>query len=392
MNQEPDFEMSDEDFMNSAALEEAPTAQETVANEPAPKEDIEDPSVDPEEAGAGTPGAAAETVPEDVEPEGDAYSSVPEDDTSSQTGTDAASPASTDAASGDDSEQVEANNSTSQQAEEIDFKASYEKMMGTFKANGRDFTPRSPDEVIQLMQKGADYSKKMNAMKPHMKMLRTLQEHDLLNEDKINHLVDLASKKPEAIQKLLSDGNIDPLDLDTSKAADYRPGNHIISDKQNDFQTALDDILASDGGAETVSEISKNWDAASQNLLQEDPQLFHAIHSQRANGIYGQISAEIEREKMLGNLQNVPFLQAYKAVGDKLQAQGAFNHVSAGAGNEPKPVVLETRPAKPKAAAANATQARAAGATRQTPQAPVQQFDPLAMSDDEFLAATSTHF
>jgi hypothetical protein len=91
-----------------------------------------------------------------------------------------------------------------------------------------------------------------------------------------------------------------------------------------------------------------------------------------------------------------PFIQAYKEVGDRLQAAGAFNDlvkpvapnvpstgsaVAATAVKEP----VATRVVTPKPAVSNGDQASAAAATRSTPREVKKLINPLAMSDEEFL-------
>ena len=58
---------------------------------------------------------------------------------------------------------------------ELDYKAEYEKLLKPFKANGRDIQVGSVDDAIALMQMGANYNKKMAALKPNMKLLKMLE-------------------------------------------------------------------------------------------------------------------------------------------------------------------------------------------------------------------------
>ena len=82
----------------------------------------------------------------------------------------------------------------------VDYKAEYEKLLAPFKANGTDMQAQSVEDAIQLMQMGAGFHKKIAALKPAMKQVKLLEKHGLLDEDKLNYLIDLANKKPEAIQ------------------------------------------------------------------------------------------------------------------------------------------------------------------------------------------------
>ena len=106
---------------------------------------------------------------------------------------------------------------------EIDYKKEYERLTASFKANGKDISVANVDEAISLMQMGANYNKKMAALKPNLKLLKLLENNKLLDESKISYLIDLDKKNPEAITKLLKDSGIDPLDVDVNKESEYRP-------------------------------------------------------------------------------------------------------------------------------------------------------------------------
>ena len=69
----------------------------------------------------------------------------------------------------------------------VDYEAFYKKVMAPFKANGKMITLRSPEEAIQLMQQGANFTKKMQAIAPHRKLLIMLENNGLLDESKINN-------------------------------------------------------------------------------------------------------------------------------------------------------------------------------------------------------------
>lgn len=280
----------------------------------------------------------------------------------------------------------------------VDYEAEYKRIMAPFKANNRDFAPSSPDEAIRLMQMGANYTKKMQAIAPNMKLMRMLDNNGLLDEGKINFLIDLNRKDPGAIQKLLHESKIDPLDLSTTEEPKYQPGNHSVSDQEMQFHEVLGDTLSSPGGRETVQMINTQWDRASKEAIYKEPAVLAIINEQRNNGIFDRISAEIDRQKILGNLANVPFLQAYKSVGDTLHSQGllvvapkpaAAQQAAVVQPQQQQPRVLETRVAAPKAPLTNAAAARAAMPSKSAPVTAKPEFDPFSMTDAEIMAISS---
>ena len=283
-----------------------------------------------------------------------------------------------------------------------DLVAFYDQVMKPFKANGREITLRTPEEAIRLMQMGAGYGRKLQDMQPHLKTLRMLEKNNLLDEAKLSYLIDLDQKNPDAIKKLIKDAGIDPLDLNMDDNANYRPTNHSVSDTEVAFSEALKDVSAQPGGRETIQQINTTWDKTSKEALWAQPELLRIIQSQKENGLFDQISAEMERKKMLGEIApNTPFLEAYKIAGDALVAANSL--ILPGSETAPKtetpapaaPVqgktdqqpakVLGTRTAAPKSGASANDKAKAAASPQSSSRKAKETVNPLDMADDEFL-------
>lgn len=387
----PNYEdMSDEDFLKqpmpegsvfdegTAPLDEdeddQPTSAAAVENDApvgdAPTETEDDGPAD--DAGAGDdlpqePDAAA--TPSDVSEDGHTTPHHPE-------------------AGGDD-----AGKPAAAPAEEApNYEALYKAVMAPFKANGREVAPTSPEEAVRLMQMGANYTRKMQSLKPNLRMLRMLESNGLLDEDKLSFLIDLDKKQPAAIQKLLHDGKVDPMDIDPSAAPTYRPGNYKVSDQEMGFRDALETVQSNEGGAETIRTVNSTWDQASKNELYGEPSLLVTIDNHRSAGIYDVIAAEVERRKLFGDFQNVPFIHAYKAVGDELHTQGKLVPRGGPApaaqtpAPKPAPQALETRPARPRKPAVPRDAVKAVASAPGKAPASRKSFDPLSMSDEEIMA------
>ena len=265
----------------------------------------------------------------------------------------------------------------SEKSATIDYKKFYEKIMTPFKANGKVISLKTPEEAIQLMQMGANYTRKMQAIAPYKKTLLMLENNGLLDEDKLSFLIDLDKKNPEAIKKLIKDAGIDPMDIDTSTEPQYKEGSHKVSNEEAAFMTVLDDLKQSQDGMQTIKEINSNWDDASKNILWSSPDIMRTIHQQRENGVYQLIVDEMERQRTLGNISpETPFLVAYKQIGDALVA----NKQKA----VPQPVAVKAKTVKT-STVKNNEKAKAAAPNRTTPSAPKRFINPLAMSDEEFL-------
>jgi hypothetical protein len=277
-----------------------------------------------------------------------------------------------------------------------EYEAFYKKVMTPFKANGKTVQLNSVEEVVQLMQMGANYTKKMQSIQQNKKYLIMLENNGLLDESKLSFLIDLDKKNPEAIKKLMKDAKIDPVDVDPADGVNYQGGAHAVTDQEAALASAIDEVSSSPEGKATLQSIHTTWDASSKKVLFDDPSLLAIIHSQHENGIYAKIVNEMERRKTFGQLApNAPFLQAYKMVGDDMNAKGAFG-VTKPAAAPSKPAAgtpVAVRAVKtPAAKAAEAARVRAAAAPRSAAQASRSNVNVLAMSDDDFLKQYGSKF
>ena len=275
-------------------------------------------------------------------------------------------------------------------AASTDYKDFHDRVMAPFQANGKTIQLRSVDEAIQLMQQGANYTRKMQAIAPHRKVLMMLENNGLLDESKLSRLIDLEKKNPDAIRALVKEAGIDPLDIDVHEESTYTPGNHAVPDEAVAFQTTLDEVSSTPDGQETVREITASWDSESKAELWKDPSILGTIHQQRISGVYDRVVAEIERQRTIGAIPaNVSLLNAYRVIGERMTQAGAFQDLVAAQQAAQRPAVqhpVATRVASVKPAVTNSGKVSAAAPTRTaTPRRAEAFINPLAMSDDEFM-------
>lgn len=260
------------------------------------------------------------------------------------------------------------------------------KLLSSFKASGRDFKVNSVDEAIQLMQKGVNYHDKMHGLKPVMGIARMLEREGLLDESKLGFLIDLHKKKPEAIAKLVKESGVDTLEVDDNKVAAYKPGSYGLTQQENALEDALAELQQSPSHDRVIKLVNTGMDHASRKTVLENPHVLLHIANQIDSGVYDVIQAEVDKQRILGNLRGMSDLQAYDQIGNALNAQGAFNHLQqkAPAPAQPAPVVVAPRQPAPKPASAAKVAAAPAKTTSAAPVAP-KAFNPLAMSDEEFM-------
>lgn len=287
----------------------------------------------------------------------------------------------------------------------IDYKAEYEKIMAPFKANGKEIKLQNPDEAMRLMQMGANYTKKLQGLAPQLKILRMLENNGLLDEKKLAFLIDIDKKNPAAIKQAIKDSGLDPMDVDISEDSGYKPGNYQVSDQEMSFSNAVKEVGSEPGGRDLIISIQKNWDKRSKDAIWEDPSILSILTTQRSNGIYAKITAEVERRKTLGYVPSTaPFLETYQKVGQELQQQGLLTIQATPAAtaapaatvstpapsqvNEERKVVDQRTGLRKPATSSGVTndaQARAASPTKAAaPKPGTSTFNPLAMSDEDF--------
>lgn len=308
---------------------------------------------------------------EDEEPKEEAPKEVPELEQQEES-EEASSQESSEEEEEEESEEEEAPQQVEQP--EIDYKGFYEQVMSPFKANGGTVQLRSPQEVVKLMQMGANYTQKMQTLAPYRKKVQMLQKANLLDDDKLNYLIDLSQGNPEAIKKLIKDSKLDPMDLDIYGEQNYVPGNHTVSDAEMQLQTTLDELTSTPEGLQTVN-LARGWDQASLNEIGKDPSILATLHEQRLNGVYDLITKEMQHQKMLGNLpDNIPFLQAYKAVAEfclrQMQQKQAMD--------------LPKGPLNTKTPTNNNAQVKSAAPSGRSRKAASTFVDPFSLSDEEF--------
>ena len=360
--------MSDEEIMNAVAPVE-PVATVEKTNEEVPPED-----------------AATKTATEVVEQvNGEAGGNTGTSDTTTETKTEVVE---------EKTEAEKQKEKAEKETQAVDYEAEYKRLLAPFKANGREIQVKSVDDAVALMQMGANYNKRMAALKPNLKMLKLLENNGLMSEEKISYLIDLEKKNPAAINKLVKDSGLDPMDLDAEKAGEYKPKIHSVDDREIDLDTVLDEIQETPTYTQTLEIVSKKWDGASKQTIASTPQLLKVINDHVANGIYDLINQEVERERMFGRLNGLSDIEAYRRVGDAINARGGFNHLVSNQGKpNQEPVVVQPKPKAPADDKLNEKR-RAASSTKpaNVSTAAASDFNPLALSDEEFSKLAEIRF
>lgn len=189
----------------------------------------------------------------------------------------------------------------------VDYKSTYESIFKPFKANGKDIVPKTAEDVVSLMQMGANYTKKMQAMAPMRKIYESLNNAKI-NDDELSFLIDLHNGDKEAIKTLLTKHKVDPIDLDVDNT-NYVPKNNLVSEEDAEYSSVLDDIQSSLPKIQEI--VSTKWDSKSKQMLLKDPNLMRALHEEIELGRFDEIQSRLEIEKTFGRYKDKSDVEAY---------------------------------------------------------------------------------
>lgn len=374
--------LSDEEFMKQAPPE---FSDETT----------EDPEVEPTDTSAADEGESA-TIDEEgdtsasEEATSDAQEETNEDSTAEEVTDPDGDTRTEDEPFADESEKASQETSKKDSTDtkkdtsdtkEFDYKSAYEKVTQPFKANGVEMNVKDPEDIVRLMQMGANYAKKMAQLKPNLKLVKML-ENNSIDEAKLNTLIDISKKDPKAIAKLVKESGIDPLEISVEDAVDYKPTNYSISDKEFNLDQVLDSIKDSPTFTKTIDVLTKSWDPASRTAISDNPEIITIINTHMENGVFEKVDNVIQQERSLGRLTGLSDIQAYHQTAEHLYQTGQLRQEE---DTSAKP--SETKP-DPKVAANRNKNRKAVAPVRQTGNSKSKKsedIDFLGLSDDDFL-------
>lgn len=257
----------------------------------------------------------------------------------------------------------------------------YKRILQPFKANGGEVKVRNVDEAIQLMQMGANYTKKMQALQPNLKVLKTLEKQGLLDEAKLNYLIDLSKGDPKAVAKLVKEANPEWSQVDEEE--EYIPTNHQVSDTAIQLEQVLDQVESTPTGAKCIDVIGNHWDDGSKAILTKEPALIAQLNEQMQAGIFDMIQQEVQHVRMFGGLAGKSDFEAYRIVGAQLYNAGKLN--------PPQQQPVARTSAKTQNPALNDKRRAAATPSSKKQVTTKSDYSPLAMSDEEFLKINNIH-
>jgi len=290
-----------------------------------------------------------------------------------------------------ESEETEEESEKDAKDDSTDFESFYKEITAPFKANSKMMQISNAEDAIKLMQMGANYSRKMGILKPQLKVMRMLQDHGLVDEKKLSFLIDLNKGDPTAINQLLKDTKIDPMEINLEESKEYHRPDYSVSDSAVELDRVVEDLKGSEHFQATLDVVTEKWDGKSKQIVASQPELLNIINDHMASGIYEIVSNEVERQRMFGRLNGLSDLDAYKQVGDSLDAEGRFDKEET-----PQNVTSKPRSKSTDLEADNTKireKRRANGSTKRTAKTKsTENLNPLNISDEDFLKQFDPRF
>lgn len=262
---------------------------------------------------------------------------------------------------------------------EIDYKAAYESIFKPFKANGKEIQPRTVNDVVSLMQMGANYTKKMQQLAPMKRAVESLNKAHISEED-LNFLIDIHNGNQGAIKKLLKQHEVDPMDLDLDET-NYVPNNNLVSDSDMEFNDVLQEI-GEDNLPKIQEIVTKKWDAASKKVLLNNPDILRKLGEEVQLGRFDTIQDILEEQRMYGRYKGVSDLDAYSDIVTKYVDY--MNQVNQQ--QQPKQQRTQSRTVQPRQTKSIPDKSKAAP-SRAKPKTRSAKYTPndiLNMSDEDF--------
>lgn len=275
---------------------------------------------------------------------------------------------------------------TEEEVEEKDAKVVSEgldALYEPFKASGMQVQVESVAQARELMQQGVHFTQKMQELKPHLRLLKSLEANNLLDEGKLNHLIDISKKNPAAIKKLMEEGGLSTHDIEDVEG-EYTPEDHQMSEEVHNLQTDLDRYAMVDpAGHDNLMQTLQRIDTGSRNTIMADggEGLRNLIlHSKE--DVFDKVSNATNQSRLF-NPTNEPWFNTYRRTFSEMFAKGEIIAKSGRPKQQAAPVARDK--VKPRKVNKEVSAKRkAASAPKGGAQRTTTHVDIISMSDAEF--------
>lgn len=220
------------------------------------------------------------------------------------------------------------------------------QLTAEFNANGRKIKVESPEDYIRLAQMGLNYNKKMQELKPHLTLIRTLEKAGLTAPEKVQFLMDLAKHEPTAIAKLLQDSKVETYDLPDLEETPYQPKSQLIPEKQVEFESVIQEVQGSAHGVALLNSVQQ-WDDESINFIAEQPEALRILQRDKEDGTFDKVMGVLEADMAVGRIPNEwlqrPRIELYDFIANQIANEQSAANPEPKPAPKPQPVPQQQR-------------------------------------------------
>ncbi len=210
-------------------------------------------------------------------------------------------------------------------AEKTKFEDFYNQTTGEFVANGKTMrAPNDPKKIVQALQKAVGFDGKMKAFKKYRPFTSALEEKGFLdNPEKFNLMINAMEGDKEAIKKLISNAEIDPVELDMENI-DYKSKSVLPTNMEMAYGDVIDSATQYGVKEQVEKVISADWDDESVIELLEDPKNSADLVKHLSTGVYDMVQERIAQKRMVdadGTYGSMKAIEQYRNAAQELELE-----------------------------------------------------------------------
>lgn len=171
----------------------------------------------------------------------------------------------------------------------------------------------SKEELIELAQKGFDYTSKTQQLAKKRQIIDLLGD---LNEDEVKALVDARNGDKEALSYIAKQAGVDIYDLESEVS--YKP---TVEKKNYGLDDAIETIKADKDNSPIIERWIDSLPAYTHSEFAKDPKILTDLHIETRNGVAQKVIPEVL--KMLAMGQSSSFKEAYLSVRQNVVSNNA---------------------------------------------------------------------
>lgn len=196
-----------------------------------------------------------------------------------------------------------------------------------FKVGDAEFKLSSAEEVETLLRKGIGANKRMQELQPELAKIAMLKANGLLDTDKLNYLIALDKKDPEAIKQLVQSSGVDAFELTTEDASkDWKPEDHSVTSNDMELENQFGALEGSQFAQATTDSIGK-LDSSSKAYIRDNPKVVGNLHEMHAEGQFNDVQGIVAKGRSMGSpeFNGLSEVEAYNYVWTSVKEHLASN-------------------------------------------------------------------